>query len=260
MQATPFYRDIPLWALYIITVLVVFLSLEAGYWAGSLRSRTAAKEKDAPVGGLVGATLGLLAFLLAFTFGAASNRYDMRRQLVLQEANVIGTAYLRADFLPAPRRAEARNARVAYAKLRAQGVTALLRPEAIAESSALGERLWNTAVSVGAQSPSPITSLFIQSVNAVIDLDAERITAGRNLIPPSIWGGLLVLTVLSMAAMGYQFGLSGLRSWGETILLVLAFTLVILLIVDLDRPQSGVIQVSQQPMLELLDKLESAAP
>ena len=63
-----------------------------------------------------------------------------------------------------------------------------------------------------------------------------------------------------MAAMGYQFGLPGLRSWGETILLVLTFTLVGLLIVDLDRAQSGLIQVSQQPMLDLLDKLGAAAP
>ena len=260
MQATPFYRDIPLWVLYIFSVAVVLLSTEAGYQVGRLRSRRSAKEKDAPVGGLVGATLGLLAFLLAFTFSAAASRFETRKQLVLLESNAIGTAYLRTDFLPEPERKEARDVLFAYAKLRAQGVTSLLRPEAFAESSALGERLWNTAVAVGTKSPSPVTSLFIQSVNEVIDLDAERIVAGRNRIPESIWGGLLALTVISMAAMGYQFGLSGARSWGETILLVLVFTLVILLIADLDRPQSGLIQVSQQPMLDLLDKLRSAAP
>ena len=261
MQASAIFHDLPLWALYIVTVLIVLLSVEAGYLVGNLRRRSEADEKNAPIGSLVGATFGLLAFLLAFTFSAASTRYDTRKQMVLQEANAIGTAYLRADLLPEPQRTDARNALAAYTKLRSGGVTSLLRPEVMAESSALQDILWGTAVSAGTLRPdSPVSALFIQAVNAVIDLDGERITAGRNRIPDSIWTVLYALTVLSMAAMGYQFGLSGVRSWGETVILGLAFTLVILLIADLDRAQSGVVRVSQQPMLDLLNKIGSPAP
>jgi hypothetical protein len=125
----------------------------------------------------------------------------------------------------------------------------------------LQDRLWSTAVSAGSQSPdSPVAALFIQAVNDVIDLDAARLAAGRNRIPEAIWIALYALTFISMAAMGYQFGLSGARSWGETILLVLGFSLVMLLIADLDRPNSGTVQVSQQALLDLLAKIAPATP
>ena len=105
-----------------------------------------------------------------------------------------------------------------------------------------------------------IGGLFVESLNEVIDLDETRITAGRNRIPDSIWLALYVVTVLSMAAIGYQFGLTGERSWPVTILLVMVFTAVILLIADLDRPQTGLIQVSQQPMIDLINKIGAPAP
>jgi uncharacterized membrane protein YtjA (UPF0391 family) len=255
MESSSIFHQVPLLVLYIITVVVVLLSVEVGYRIGYRRRLYGTNEQDAPVGGMVGATLGLLAFLLAFTFGAAATRYDTRKQMVLQEANAIGTVYLRTDFLPDPQRAEARDALVKYAQLRAQGVRTLLQPETMAESSALQDQLWSIAAAVGNESPTPVTSLFIQSLNDMIDLDESRITAGRNRIPDSIWLALYLVTIITTAAVGYQFGLAGTRSWIATILMVLAFTLVILLIADLDRPQRGLIQVSQQPLFDLLQKI-----
>ena len=104
------------------------------------------------MGAVVGATLGLLAFLLAFTFGMAASRYDTRKQLVLQEANAIGTTYLRAEFLQEPQRSDIRNVLREYAALRAQGVTLLMTPAVMAQSSALHDRLWADAVVVGTKS------------------------------------------------------------------------------------------------------------
>jgi len=88
----------------------------------------------------------------------------------------------------------------------------------------------------------------------MIDLDAVRITGLRNRIPDTIWLMLAVVTIFSMAGLGYQFGLTGTHSWIVTILMAIAFTAVIWLIVDLDRPQSGLVHVSQQPLLDLLDR------
>ena len=102
--------------------------------------------------------------------------------------------------------------------------------------------------------------LFVQSLNEVIDFDEARITAGRNQIPDSIWFVLYTVTFWSMTAMGYQFGLSGRRNWAITILLTLVFTAVILLIADLDRPQGGVVQVSQQALIDLMDEIGAPAP
>ena len=133
---------LPLWALYLVTVAIVLLSVEVGWRLGRLRRRRAEGEKDAPIGAVVGAALGLLAFLLAFTFGMSASRYDTRKQMVLQESNAIGTTYLRAEMLPEPQRSEVRNLLREYAALRVQGVTALMTSEAMAQSGVIQDRLW----------------------------------------------------------------------------------------------------------------------
>src|ERR1700720_1526300 len=90
---------LPLWGLFAASVFVVGLSIECGHRLGHYRRRSSEEEKEAPVGAIVGATLGLLAFILAFTFGLAASRFDARRQIVVEEANAIGTTYLRAGLL-----------------------------------------------------------------------------------------------------------------------------------------------------------------
>ena len=100
MQTVGPIDALPLWALFIVIVLVVLFSVECGYRLGKYRRGRQEHEKEAPVGTMVGATLGLLAFILAFTFGLAAARFDTRRQVLLDEANAIGTTYLRAGMLP----------------------------------------------------------------------------------------------------------------------------------------------------------------
>src|SRR5262245_5793565 len=97
---------VPLWALFIGTVVLIVLADEAGRLLGARRRKEAVK--DAPVGAIVGASLGLLGFILAFTFGIAATRFDSRRELLQSEITAIGAMYLRTDFLPEPRRSELR--------------------------------------------------------------------------------------------------------------------------------------------------------
>jgi hypothetical protein len=261
MQAGGIIESLPLWALYLVTVALVLASTEVGWRLGDYSRRRPRQEKDAPIGAVVGSMLGLLAFLLAFTFGMAASRYDARKQLVMQEANAIGTAYLRAEMLPEPQRGEIRNLLREYASPRVRGVTWLMTPEARAQASALHGRLWTGAVAATESNPgSVLGGLFIESLNEVIDFDETRVTAGRNRIPDSIWMVLYVVTILSMAALGYQFGLTGERSWVVIILLTLVFTGVMVLIADLDRPQTGILQVSQQAMIDLVNSIGAPAP
>ncbi len=251
---------VPLWLLYVITGVIVLLSIELGWRLGNYRQHRTKEEKKAPVSAAVGATLGLLAFLLAFTFDMAASRYANRKQIVLQEANAIGTTYLRADYLAEQPRDETRNLLREYATLRAGGADSIMSPEGRAKSASLQDRLWVIAASAGTNSDSNATALFIESLNEMIDLDSVRVTAIRNQIPDSIWLMLGVVTVFSMTAMGYEFGLTGARSWAVTILLVIVFTTVITLIADLDSPQEGLLRVSQQPLIDLLNKIGKPAP
>jgi hypothetical protein len=131
--------------------------------------------------------------------------------------------------------------------------------EGMAKSVALQNQLWAIATA-GAQPNSYTTGLFVQSVNEVIDLDAERVAANRNQIPDTIWLMLGVVTVFSMVALGYEFGVTGARNWSVTLLLVIVFTTVIVLIADLDQPQAGLLQVSQQPLIDLQNSIGTPAP
>jgi hypothetical protein len=135
-----------------------------------------------------------------------------------------------------------------------------MTPEGMAKSAALQDHLWAIAAAEGERANSYTTGLFIQSLNEMIDLDTVRVAANRNRIPDSIWFTLCVVTVFSMVTMGYGSGLTGARHWTVMILLAVVFTTVIMLIADLDRPQAGLLRVSQQPLIDLLNRIGTPPP
>jgi hypothetical protein len=247
---------IPLWGLGLTACVVAWCALEVGFRLGRWRCAHATDEKDGPVGAMVGAILALLAFMVAFTFGLAATRYDARRHVVLDEANAIGTTNLRARLLPEPQRTEVARLLRDYVDVRLHAVmdhkSAQAMTEAIARSDQLHEALWSQATAAAEKSPSPITGLFVQSLNEMIDLHAKRLLVGtRSRIPPVIWAELSLLAVLGIASMGYQAGLSEARRSPAMLGLVFAFASVLLLIADLDQPTEGTLTTSQEAMLDL---------
>ncbi|HEX6649098.1 MAG TPA: hypothetical protein VF075_06150 [Pyrinomonadaceae bacterium] len=251
-MAHTFLDLLPLWAILPITVVLGLVSLEIGYRIASHRPRGSEGEKESPVNGMVGATLSLLAFMLAFTFGLAGSRYEDRRQVVLSEANAIGTTYLRAAMLPEPMRTETRNLLREYVDVRLEAVQPGNLDQALAQSEEMHNRLWSEAVAATEKDRSPITALFVQSLNEVIDLHAKRVMAGlRSRVPGEIWVVLFLLVILAMVMMGYHSGLADSRRSVAVVALVLGFSLVLFLIADLDRPGQGMLQVSQQSMIDL---------
>jgi hypothetical protein len=247
---------LPLWAFFGATVVLILLAVEAGFRVGRWRQRRAEPERETPVGAIVAASLGLLAFLLAFTFGMAASRFEIRRALVLDEANAIGTTYLRAALLPEPHRTEIRTLLRDYVDLRLESVQPGMIVPALARSEELQGRLWTQAVIVGEKNPTPITGLFIQSLNEVIDLHAKRVTMGlRNRIPVTIWGALYFTAILTMAGVGYHAGLTSTTRTLVVLALVVTFSGILWLIADLDRPQEGLLKVSQQAMIDLRKSL-----
>jgi hypothetical protein len=249
---------LPIWGVFLITVAMVLLSIEGGYQLGTYRRQRSEKEDRPPVGEMVAATLALLAFLLAFTFGLAASRFDVRRGLVVDEANAIGTTYLRAAMLPEPHQSEVRTLLRTYVDVRLEAVRPGKLGPAIARSRALHTQLWDHATIVGKEHPSSIVvGLFIASLNELIDLHTRRLTLGAgNRIPGAIWTALYFVAIVGTAVMGYHTGLSGSGRSLAILALVLAFSAVITLIADLDRPQEGLLRVSQQAMSELRDSLK----
>jgi hypothetical protein len=245
---------VPLWLMFLLTVGLIQVGVETGFRIGVSRNQKASPEKDAPVGAIVGATLGLLAFMLAFTFGLAASRFEARRQVVLDEANAIGTTYLRAAMLPQPQGDAIRALLREYVEIRLDAVQHGAVERAMKRSTEIHDEMWRNAQSAAAKNPSPITAIFIQSLNEVIDLHSARVQAAlRSRIPVTIWAVLYFVALLAMLALGYQIGLANSKRSIAAVALVLTFSAVMLLIADLDRPGEGLLKTSQQTFVDLLD-------
>lgn len=247
-------------ALYIITATGVFLSIMIGFGVGSYIQHKRKSINDVKLGSIIGAMLGLLAFILAFTFGAATSHYDTKKQLLLDEVNAIGTTVLRTDFLPETKRSEAKDLLKKYVDMRVDVLkNPKMLPQLLIESEKIQSQLW-LQVSLGTNKETdPIRlGLYIQSLNEVIDLHTKRVTVGLQYrIPGVIWVTLYFITILTMLAVGYEFGLSGVSNIIISLILALAFSAVIVLIADLDRGAGGTLQVDQRPIIELQQKLNT---
>jgi hypothetical protein len=183
MNATTPLDVLPLWALLISLLVGILLMHECGFRFGRMRGRHAEqKESDSSVGGIVAAELGLFAFLLAFSFGIAASPFDLRRQVLLDEANAIGTTYLRTAMLPEMQRAPARRLLREYVDVRLAAASGAPIDEALRRAEAIHRELWTEAVGAAGQDPRSVpTGLFIQSLNELIDLHAKRVLASlRN--------------------------------------------------------------------------------
>src|SRR5215469_6961582 len=145
MQSNAPLDAVPLWALFIFILLVVLFSVEFGYRLGKYKRSRHEAEKEAPLGTMVGAELGLLAFILAFTFGLAAARFDTRRQVLLDEANAIGTTYLRAGMLP-ERGEQIRGLLRDYVGARLEAVRSGNVAEGLRQSENIQNEVWTHAV------------------------------------------------------------------------------------------------------------------
>lgn len=253
---------LPLSVLFLAACALTGIALEIGYRLGTWRHAHVTEEKESPVGAMVGSILGLLAFLLAFTFSLAATRFDEKRLIVLEEANAIGTTYLRARLLPEPHRTESAKLLREYVDVRLpnlkQGDVSQTIAQIMKRSDELHEQIWSHAVAAAEKQPTPVTTSYIVALNEMIDIHAKRVLIGtRNRIPFSIWIMLVALAILGMAAMGYQSGLSATRRSPAMIAMVLAFAGVLFLIADLDRGHEGLLTVSQQSMIDLQKSMQA---
>jgi len=257
---------LPIWAVFAAAIIAVMLALEAGYRLGRAMHRRSEEEKESPVSAIANAILGLAAFMMAFTFGIVWDRHDAKRTLVREEAIAIRTAWLRSDFLPETDRGEAATLLRKYVDVRVKFVQAgSLETERVAsvlaETQQLQARLWNMAVANARKDMnSDVGALYVDSLNEVIGIHESRVAIGMQVrIPREIWLVLSCITVLGMASVGYQTGIAGSKRSAAKFILAVAFALVFVLITALDRPESGIVKVTQQPLIDLREAMTVAA-
>jgi hypothetical protein len=254
----------PLWILGACLFCAMLAAMAAAIVTRRLLVRRApaeAQADDSQEGYVVSAVLGLLALLLGFTFSLAVDRFDSRRHLVLQEANAIGTAYLRAQLLPEPHRERMSGLLIRYtdnrlvlAKAGAGGAPALL-----ARNDALVTDIWTAVVSSFASIKGlDFSSAYVESINEVIDLGSARKAARLARVPSAVFGVLFVYMVMAAGVLGYV--LRGARRRFAAGCLLLLLTISIMLIIDIDRPISGRIIEGQGPMEDLRRSLAAEPP
>jgi hypothetical protein len=243
-------NQIILFVLVVISLFVLILALmEVGRRVGRRRRNQDPEGSHIGLGAIDGAVFGLMGLLVAFTFQGAASRFDARRQLIGQETNAIGTAYLRIDLLPAADqpalREDFRNyldARLDYYKH-----LPLDSPTAKADldkSIALQEKIWSESVA-GCEKVnfSATTSLVLSSLNEMIDITTTRAVALEMHPPAVVFWGLGVLVIASALLAGYGLGEATTRSWLHMIIFSAILAMAVYVILDLEFPRVGLIRI-----------------
>jgi hypothetical protein len=233
---------------------LLFAGLEAGFRLGRRASLDQDAAASSQIGAIQGAILGMLGLLLAFSFSAAGARFLERQDLIVQEANAIGTAWLRADLLDEPQRSELRDALKRYTQHRigvtAGGLRAGVSAAVLAEVDRLQDEIWKSAVA-GVTARPGSTLAVLAPVNDVIDLHSIRIAAGGKHIPWLVLGLLIACSSLALAVIGYGCGVGGRRRAPLTFSLAVLIGTALWITIDLDHPRAGMIQLSDAPLAAL---------
>jgi hypothetical protein len=254
-EANEFAVELGIFALMVI-------ASEVGFRIGRRSGNQVAPDAKSQHLTVEAGLLGVLGLMLGFTMAMALNRFELRKQIVLQEAQAIGSAHLFTRLLPTEESKEIGDLLRAYTSVR-------IRPEnrhdvyeqiaaARRESARLQGALWARAAAYGLKDPSPVRAgMLLQSLKEVIQLDAARWMAFQDHVPAAVIYVIALVGLLAVMVVGYTFGLTGVRQPFSIYMLSLAITMVLWIIIDLDRPRDGHIRVNQQPLLDLQEQLGS---
>jgi hypothetical protein len=249
-----FLLNRPLW-LFVVFLVVLFVSVQIGAMAGR-KFRDPDDERD-DLNTVINASLTLLALIIGFSFSMAVSRYDQRKNYEEEEANAIGTEYVRADLLPAADAANVRSLLVQYLDQRLLFYTTR-DPKHLeqidGETAKLQSEMWAIVQNAAAARPTPIVALAVAGMNDVLNRQGYTQAAWWNRIPDGAWALMGALAVCCCALIGYD-------SYRRRALLVtvLPFILSIafFLISDIDSPRRGVIRVLPQNLISLSESLHS---
>ena len=206
------------------------------------------------------ALLALSALLIGFTFSMAESRFADRKKLILEEANDIGTAYLRASLLDDAPAEELRSllrryldARIAFDEA---GVDPGRIDATLRESSAVGQQVWlRVSAAARADRHSPVVGLLVQATNAMFDAGTAHEASVASPLPPTVFYVLILATAAAMTAVGFTCGLEKRASAHGMIAMPLLLAVVILLVFDLAHPREGIIRVSDRTLIHLKQSL-----
>lgn len=254
---------VPNWAIAIILAAVFVLSAELGWRLYDTPGRERDDGITAGAGYIVGASLGLLSLLIGFTLAMSVNRYEIRSNLVVQEANAISTTWLRDQILDQPFRGRLDALLRDYVRERRSLASVGMSPAALdaadQRTGALQQRIWQeTTAALRAPDAAALTTPVLQATNQMLDLPGARRAALDAEVPPAVLWTLVLVAIIAAAVTGYGLAAGRHRHLATSSALFVAVALVITLIIELDQPRSGLIRVPETPIDRVADMILNA--
>jgi hypothetical protein len=247
-------------AVFLGTLGCLLVASELGYYLGRKRRERSDQEGRSQVSIVEGSLLGVLGLLLGFAFSMAVQRFDRRQELVVREANAIGTVNLRCDFLPAEARTAAAQKLKEYAEVRLRffeaGSDRKEIDELFRQAGRLQADLWSLAREEAKARPTPVALGLVMAMNDLFDLTESQRAWQENTVPTTIWIVLYLVAILTTGSLGYGSGLAGHRLTLPVILVPLLTGIILTLLLDLDHPRQGLIHTSQASLHRVQDSLK----
>ncbi len=249
-------NSVPIWLIGVVFILFCLTAYELGFRLGRWWQRRTPGEQEGPTGVLVGSLLALLAFMLAIATGMAADRFDARRGFVIDQANDIRVAYLEAGYLPAPASDQIQQLLREYVPLQVGTTDSSILAQNINKSADLEAQMWAITQDIARTSSNDVLAEFVSSLGEVTKVHQDRLNAVFNVrVPATILWLLIGGAILSIGMVGFGAGVTEHRSVITAVVLIVALGATILLVLDLDSPTQGLITVSQQPLIDLVQFL-----
>ena len=261
MEFAPLY-NFPLWVPGIIFVILLAIALESGFRVG-LKRRESWKDADSGGGAVVLTSMfALMGLVIAFTYASGVSRYDARKDAVSNEANALGTAFLRADLVAEPGRTELKTILLEYARTRYIPPNSIRTNEArtavLQKTLQVQEKIWPATRRVVAQgTPGPIESSLVAAINAVLDAHTIRLVAVFDKLPRVVMWMLVLICAASLGVAGYNAGIQGRMSRWRMTAFALVLSGLMIVILDFDRPNDGLVTVSQYSINSVIAHMEA---
>ena len=240
----------------VITLVCLWASALLGSFV-RMRKRAGDDKDGGEYGMVLSATLTLLGLLIGFSFSMAIGRYDQRKDYEEEEANAIGTEYVRADLLPDPFRSKVKGQLVQYLDLRIKRYEAHASydvNELVLNTARLQNEMWSEIEKAATANPTPVMATVVTGMNDVLNRQGYTQAARWNRIPLPAWGLMASIAVFS----NFLIGFSAVKRHNVMFLIVpLAIAVSFLLIADIDSPQGGLIRVAPQNLISLADSLKA---
>ena len=246
-----------------VLFVAMLLCLEIGFRMGRRSAQKHPELTHEGIGAIDAAVFALLGLLLGFSFAGATSRLDSKREQIVNEANAIGTAYLRLDLLSASEQPEMRrlfrdylDARLrAYEKLSDRAAS----EQELANADKLQQKIWSRAIAAGqADSSHDATRLLLPAINDMIDVTASRTIALHSRLPRLIFCLLILVALLSALLAGYAMAQRPKRSGLHVFVYAMAVSLTVYAVLDLDSPRSGLIRLdaADNALFKLRDAIQ----